>query len=53
MGCTFFVYLVDLNLSSIFNIECNNDEISIFGLHKHFLLEIEPRDFLTTFLRLW
>ena len=52
MVYTFVFDIVYLNLNPIFKyFECNNDEIPIFGLYKHLILEIEPRDFLTIFLR--
>ena len=36
-------------LLKVHNIECHNDELSIFGEQNHLTLEIEPCDFLIIF----
>ena len=54
MVCNVVINIVYLNLNFIFNIfECSTYEISIFGQEKHYIVEIEPGDFLTIFLRFW
>ena len=52
MVYTFVNTIVYLNLNSIFNIlNATGTKLPIFGLVKHLILEFEPRDFLTIFLR--